>query len=307
MQIFETGKTLPENFRQGVVAIGNFDGVHKGHHALLSDAKARAEKAGVPFGILTFEPHPRTLFQEPSEPFRLTPTPLKRKKLSELAPDYIYECPFDRALAQLSAEEFITQILRQKLGVSEIVVGEDFHFGQNRGGDISTLKESGIPTHALGDVTSTKSGQKYSASTIRSYLRRGMIAEANAMLGWDWEIDGVVIHGNKRGRELGYPTANIALNHVLHPAFGIYATWARIEGEDTWRKAATNIGIRPMFKSEQALMEVHLLDYEGDLYDKTLEVRPVALLRGEAKFESLEALIEQMDKDCQKTRDILGA
>ncbi len=305
MDIFTNLGQFADKWRNGIVAVGNFDGVHKGHQALLAETKKRAQKEDVPFGILTFEPHPRTLFQAPTEPFRITPISLKREKLEENGADFLAEIPFTRNFAQLSAQQFIDQILKTGLGVKEIIVGQDFHFGQNREGSIETLKKAGIKVSPLEDINN-KQNQKYSASRIRTLLRRGLISEANDMLGWEWEICQEVIHGNKRGRELGYPTANMTLEDVIHPAFGIYATLVQIEDSDKWHKAATNIGIRPMFETKAPLLEAHLLDFDGDLYGKILRVKPVQHLRGEAKFESIEELIEQMDKDTQKTRDLLA-
>ncbi len=305
MDIFTDLSGFADKYRNGIVAVGNFDGVHRGHKALLTKAKAHAKELGAPFGILTFEPHPRTLFQAPTEPFRITPTSLKREKLKENGAAFLAEIPFNRDFAQLSAQQFIDKILKEGLSVQEIIVGRDFHFGQNRTGDIRTLEEEGIPVSPVDDINNDQN-QKYSASRIRSLLRRGLIEESNEMLGWEWEIRAKVIHGDKRGRELGYPTANMTLEDVLHPAFGVYAALVQIEGSDEWHKAPTNIGIRPMFETKTPLMEAHLLDFDGDLYGKTLRVKPIQHLRGEAKFESVEALVEQMDRDSLKTRELLA-
>lgn len=306
MQIYTNLGDFAEQYRNGVIAVGNFDGVHRGHQALLGKAKSLSEESGSPFGILTFEPHPRTLFQAPSEPFRITPFLIKRERLEKSGADFLAELPFNRDFAQHSAQNFIDTVLKNGLGAKHIVVGEDFHFGQNRAGNIETLKDAGLTVTALHDINNDKD-QKFSASRIRSLLRRGLIKEGNDMLGWEWEIRGEVIHGDKRGRELGYPTANMKLGDVLHPAFGIYATLVQIENEGTWRPAATNIGIRPMFETATPLLEAHLIDFEGDLYGKTLRVKPVRHLRGEARFDSLDALIEQMGKDTAKTRELLAS
>lgn len=309
MDLFQNISNFPNNLHGGVIAIGNFDGLHRGHCALIGAAAKIAAAHNVPLGILTFEPHPRTLFQAPSEPFRLTPPPLKRERAALTSADFMVELPFNRELAQLSAADFIQNILVESLHASHIVVGEDFRFGQGRTGDITTLAAQG-EIHGFGvtplSPVQNETSQTYSASTIRSLLRRGAVAEADAMLGWKWEIRGEVVHGDKRGRELGYPTANVPLKDTLHPSFGIYATWVRIEGEDTWRPAATNIGIRPMFETKTALVEAHLLDYEGDLYGKTLHIRLVRKIRDEAKFDNLEALVAQMEKDCATATRILA-
>ena len=304
-KIYSSSHSLPDTLKKCVIAIGNFDGVHKGHCQLLQKAKELADTKQCASGVLTFEPHPRTVFQAPSEPFRITPPPVKRERLTDAGIDFVYELNFSRETAQLSAAEFIENVLKRDLDASHIVIGYDFHFGKGREGNAKTLQDAGFPVTSISPVNNDRN-QKYSASTIRSYLRRGMIDEANDMLGWDWIIEGEVIHGDKRGRELGYPTANVVLGDTLHPSFGIYATYVRIEGEENWRPAATNIGIRPMFETPEDLVEAHLLDYDGDIYGKTLQIKPIAKIRDEARFDSLEALVTQMDKDCRKAKELLA-
>jgi len=281
-----------------VFAIGNFDGVHLGHAALIEAAHA----LGGETGVLTFEPHPRQFFAPAAEPFRLTLSPMKKRLLSDLGVETIVELPFDAELASLQAEEFIERILISKLAATDIVVGSDFHFGHKRGGNVETLQKDGrFAVHRIdlvGGISST---------AIRAALKAGEMEAANEMLGWRWAIEGVVEHGDKRGRELGYPTANIPLGQTLCPAYGIYAVLVRIGGDPVWRPGAASIGIRPMFEVQKPLLEAYLFDFDGDLYDKSLSVRPVKRLRGEMKFDTLEALKDQMAQDCAQARWILAS
>ncbi len=288
-----------------IVAIGNFDGVHLGHGILLARAKQVAADLGLPCAVLTFEPHPRSIFRPDDPPFRITPAALKAEKLKAQGVDDVIVLPFDWDFASLSAEDFIEKILKEKLKAAHIVVGADFCFGQLRKGNVQTIRDSGLPVTA---VEKAEDGQSeiLSSSRVRQFLRGGDIAAANAILGWDWEMRGVVIKGDQRGRELGFPTANFAIEDTIHPAYGVYAALAQIEGEDQWRKAATNIGIRPMYALATAQVETFIFDFTGDLYGKTLQLRPVKRLRGEAKFASIDELIAQMNKDCAQARDILS-
>lgn len=304
MQVYNLTAPIPETAQRAVVAIGNFDAIHRGHHALLEIARKRALDLGRPFGVLTFEPHPRRLFRPDDPPFRITPLSVKLQRLEACKVDCTYVLNFDWDIAKLTATDFMQKILRDKLQTSDLVVGADFHFGQNRSGSISTLQENGFHCTIIGPVKDAQSAI-YSATRIRGLIQAGHIDEANALLGWDWEIQGIVQKGDQRGRELGYPTANVALGETIHPAYGIYATRVKIPGEKDWRMAATNIGIRPMFAVPTALVESYILDFNGDLYDQTLRIRPVKKLRDEMKFESLDALKVQMAKDCEETFKIL--
>ena len=305
--IYESLKSLPSSIQGSILAIGNFDGVHKGHRALLAEGKKMATAKGVSFGVLTFEPHPRKLFRPDDPPFRITPPAVKYRLLQECGVDFIVSLPFDWDFASQSAENFVQNILIAALSPSHVIIGFDFRFGQLRKGGAETIEAAHIPLTAFAAVGDT-AGEKFSSTTIRQHLRNGDIEAANALLGWGWEMQGPVFHGDRRGHELGYPTANVLLGDILHPAYGIYATLVQIEGEDQWRPAATNIGIRPMFEVKTGQIEAHILDFEDrDIYGKILRVRPVKRLRGEAKFGSLEALITQIEADCAQTRAVLSA
>jgi riboflavin kinase/FMN adenylyltransferase len=308
-----TGKS-PANIRilkacsgdaaDGVLAIGNFDGVHRGHQALLGAARALADKAGQKLAILTFEPHPRRLFQPDGPPFRITPESLKAARLALNGADVLFSLPFDWAFASQSAEQFIESVLGP-IRPSHVIVGGDFRFGQLRKGTPEMIAQAGY-TVTIFEKAADGSGAPVSSSRIRTALQQGDIAAANNLLGWKWHIEGPVVSGDKRGRELGFPTANVRLGETIHPAYGIYAAHAQIEGAQDWLPAAVNIGIRPMFELREGQVEAHIIDFSGDLYGKTLRVRPVKRLRGEAKFPDLEALIKQIKQDCADTRHLLS-
>ncbi len=306
MRVFDLLSPLPDDARGAVVAIGNFDALHRGHHALLEIARKRALDQGRPFGVLTFEPHPRRLFRPDDPPFRVTPLPLKLDRLRLAKADLVYALDFTWDTAHLSADDFINLILKEKLGAVDLVVGADFHFGAGRSGSIATLRDAGFHCTIIDQIKDAQSAV-YSATRIRGLLQAGHIEEANALLGWKWEIRGIVERGDQRGRELGYPTANMKLGETIHPSYGVYATQVKIEGEDIWRMSATNIGVRPMFAVPVAQLETYILDFSGDLYGKTLRVRPVAKIRDEAKFSSIEELTEQIARDCDECREILSA
>lgn len=305
MQIFTAPQTIPESAKGAVLAVGNFDGVHRGHQALLEVARKRALAAGRPFGIMTFDPHPRQYFSKTTAPFRITPGQHRIERLAYAKPDFIFIMNFNERLAVTSAEDFMEKILRQELGTNNLVVGENFHFGHLRTGSIESLQENGFDLTTLSAVT-TAEGKPYSSSYIRNLISAGEMAEANKMLGWTWTVKGTVQHGDKRGRKLGYPTANVPLGETIHPAYGIYAGLIKIEGEKEWRHAALNIGIRPMFETKTPLLEAHILDFTGDIYDRPVSIKPVMRLRGEEKFDSMDELITQMAIDCQQARSILA-
>lgn len=306
MEIFNTLNNLPETAKGAVIAIGNFDGIHHGHQALLNQAKNIAAEQNKPLGILTFEPHPRNLFRPDEAPFRITPAPLKNKLLEEQKIDYLYTLPFDWDFASQSPADFIENVLKNGIAPSHIIIGYDFCFGQLRKGTPDTLKSAGYNVTIIDKVTN-ETQEIYSSSQIRNFIRHGDIETANQMLGWDWEIQGTIFRGDRRGRELGYPTANVKLDDTIHPAYGIYATLVNIEGRDDWLPAATNIGIRPMFKVPTGQVEAHILNFDEDIYDKILRIKPVKKLRGEARFENIDDLIKQMKIDCDQTKSLFKA
>lgn len=310
MRIWRDLAAIPAAERGAATAIGNMDGVHLGHRALIGRARAIASEHGCPAAALTFEPHPRLLFKPDAAPFLLYGPEEKLALLEEAGLDAAYVQIFDRALSLLPAAEFVEEILVRKFGVSHVVIGEDFHFGHKRGGDVALLRELGavygFGVTALAPVPAPDGGV-CSSSRIRALLGEGRPAEAAALLGRDWVLHGMVERGDQIGRKFGFPTANFRLGSVLHPARGIYAVEARVDGHGPWHAGAANFGIRPTVADRGDLMEVHLLDFTGDLYGRRLSVRLVEYLRPEKKFDGLDALQAQIALDCRAAREILAA
>jgi len=300
---------VPDAFRGAVLAIGNFDGMHRGHHALFDAARREADRRGKPALMLTFEPHPRSVLR-PNEPlFRLTPLPAKTRLAGAFGLDGVVVARFDAALAQTSAEDFVAGVLVDRLAISAVVVGHDFLFGHDRLGSPAFLlregERHGFATFVVDAVTDAF-GEPYSATSIRRSLEIGDIAAANRDLGYRWFATGTVQHGDKRGRELGYPTANVRLPADCGLALGIYAvTLTRADGST--HAAVASYGRRPTFDNGAVVLEVHVFDFEADLYGEEVAVTFLAFLRGEERFHSVEALIEQMDRDSLAARAILLA
>lgn len=308
MKAYSTITSLPETAQDHVIVIGNFDGVHRGHQGLLAEARKVAQAHDKKLGVLTFEPHPRHLFRPDDPPFRLTTPETKFERLMTCGIDTLVTLNFDWDFASQTPDQFIDRVLRRGLRAAHIVVGNDFCFGQLRKGNAQTLTDAGLNVTILKKFSDDDDGVVFSSSAVRQALRSGDMDTANDLLGWPWEIRGVIQVGDRRGRELGYPTANLRLGDLLHPAYGIYATFVQIieDGPDApWLPSATNIGIRPMFALSEGQVEAHIFDFDRDIYGKTLRVRPVRRLRGEAKFESLEALITQIGLDCEEARKLL--
>jgi riboflavin kinase/FMN adenylyltransferase len=297
---------LPDGWRGGVVAIGNFDGVHRGHQAVLAAARAEAESRGVACLMLTFEPHPRAFFS--GRPlFRLTPLPLKAAAAHAIGVDGTLVLDFDGALAGWSAENFVKGVLVERLRIQAAVTGHDFHFGQGRRGTPEFLREQGVlQGFSVTVVQAFQEGPAAVSSTrIRAALTGGDLATTNALLGWSWSVSGLVIHGQARGRELGYPTANMALDPSVDLALGIYAVrYLRPDG--SLHAGVASFGRRPTFDHGEPLLETHLFDFDGDLYGETSLVSFRGFIRPELKFHTVQELIAQMDRDSLEARAILG-
>ena len=298
---------LPATDRGASLAIGNFDGVHRGHAAVIEAAR----RPGLTLGALTFEPHPREYFRPDAPPFRLMNAEARANRLAKLGVEVLFELPFDARLAGLSAEAFAREVLAEGLGAAHVAVGADFRFGKDRGGDAEGL-------HALGtslglDVTVAPlvagEGGRISSSAIRTALAEGRPRDAAAMLGHWHRIDGAVLHGDKRGRSLGYPTANMSLAGLHLPKFGVYAVLVDVlSGPHRGSHiGAASLGIRPMFETPTPALETFLFDFAGDLYDAHLSVGLVEFLRPEMRFDSLDALVAQMEADCARARAVLAA
>jgi len=298
---------IPEPLRGGAVAIGNFDGVHLGHQAVMGAALAAAQAAGMPAVVLTFDPHPREVFAPASPLFPLTPLGLKAQLVEALGLTGMVVLPFDRDFAALEAEAFVQQVLVGALRARHLAVGFDFHFGRARQGTPEFLKESGARKGLAVSIVPPlmQGGAPVSSSRIRSALEEGDVAEARNLLGYAWTVQAEVRHGDKRGRTLGYPTANLALGPAVGLRHGIYAVMTLVEGE--WRRGVASFGRRPTFGDGAPLLEVFLFDFRGDLYGRTLTVAFVGFLRPEERFDSVEALVRQMDEDSARARALLAA
>ena len=311
MRLFRTWSEVPETLKGGVLALGNFDGLHLGHQAVLGKTVELARTAGVAAGLMTFEPHPRMFFKPDQEPFRLSPFRIKARLIEAMGLDYLYVQAFDREFSRRTAENFVTEILLGGLGVSHIVVGADYVFGFQRQGNVALLEQ--LAARHQFRVTSVGEcaplgGARYSSTNVRNLLKDGQPQEAAKLLGRYWEIEGRVEHGQERGRSLGFPTANLPYRDYLHPKKGVYAMRAGIDrGVDTvWHSGVANFGNRPTFDNKDVLLEVHLFDFEGDLYGHHLRVALVDYLRPEQKFPGLDALKAQIAEDSVAARDLLG-
>jgi riboflavin kinase/FMN adenylyltransferase len=295
---------VPEAVKGAMVAIGSFDGVHRGHQAVLDQLKAQARARGVPALMLTFEPHPRDVFAPAPFMFRLTPPDQKARLAAALGLDGIVFMPFSRDLSMVEAEDFVSRFLVKALRVSGVAVGADFHFGHNRRGTPDFLRHAG-EVHGFGvDILDLlpEQGEPVSSSRIRAALTAGDVAAANGMLGYHWFFGGEVVKGDQRGRQLGYPTANIATSTTFALAQGVYAVRARL-GERLLDGVAS-YG-KPMFNNELPPFETYLFDFDADIYGRYLEVSLVGHVRGQEKFGGLDELIAAMNRDSLRARDLL--
>lgn len=310
MRLLRSSASFPPALRGAVAAIGNFDGVHLGHRALISAVHAEADKAAERAGeararaVITFEPHPRRFFVPSSPPFRLDALDTKARILGDLGINATLAMPFDAQLAAQLPQDFVDHILARDLGLSHVVVGYDFTFGKARAGNTDLLRELGAK-HNIGVTVISPQGdaEVFSSTRVRRLLEDGDVTAANRILGRPWEIVGVVEHGDKRGRELGYPTANVALTDFQVPKFGIYAVRCVLDGEA--HDGVASLGIRPTFDQTDVKLEVYLFDFSGDLYERRLRVEFHAFLRPEVKYEGPEPLKRQIAADVEAAKALL--
>jgi len=303
--------TPPPGLAGAVVAIGNFDGVHRGHTAVIKRAKALATRLGAPCAVLTFEPHPSDFFRGPNTIFRLTPLEAKARAFKRLGLDGMIVVRFDAALARLPAEEFVVEILLRRLGVRAVVAGYDFHFGASRTGTPAFLKEAGarhgfeveIVERIPADTTDHR--EAASSTATRAALEAGDVEYAAQLLGHPFSILGKVIEGQKLGRTIGFPTANLAPDPSCRLRHGIYAVRVDVGGK--LYDGVANYGRRPTFDNGPALLEAYLFDFSGDLYGETIEVFFIGWIRGETKFASVDALTAQIKLDALRANEILRA
>ena len=307
----DASQPMPESLRGAVIALGNFDGFHRGHQAVAQAALDWARAEGRPCIIATFDPHPVRFFAPAAEPFRLTTLDQREELFAEAGADAMLVFGFDAALAATTAADFVTELLSARLGAAGVVTGEDFTFGKGRSGTVATLRElgatCGLAARAIGPVA--EDGAVVSSSRIREALIAGDCALATHLLTRPFAIRGEVQHGDKVGRTIGFPTANLALGTYLRPRYGIYAVTGLIESgplRGTLLHGAANLGIRPSFDPPKELLEPHFFDFSGDLYGAEIEVSFHHFLRPEAKFDSLDALTAQMEADCLHARALLA-
>jgi riboflavin kinase/FMN adenylyltransferase len=303
MQRLDGGSAVPEALRGGIVALGNFDGFHQGHQAVVRRAVERARAESRPALVATFDPHPVHFFKPELPPFRLTTLAQRERLFAEAGADAMIVFNFDAALSATTADQFIAGYLLANIGAAGLVTGEDFTFGKGRGGNVAVLAQAGeqlgFSVDAVGPV-SDQAGS-ISSSRIREALQAGECEEAARLLTRPFAIEGLVEHGDQRGRTIGYPTANLSLGDYLRPRFGIYAVRGRL-ADGSVLDGAANLGIRPTFEPPKELLEPYFFDFDGDLYGQHIEVELISFLRPEAKFDSLAALVTQMDADCAEAR-----
>lgn len=298
---------VPDALRGAVAALGNFDGFHLGHQTVAGEAIAQARAAGKPAIIATFDPHPVRFFAPDSPWFRLTTLDQRQRLFEAAGADAMLVFEFDASLANTTAEDFIVALLVERLGLSGVITGEDFTFGKGRGGNVDVLRDLGA-AHGLRATTMgpvKDEGGVISSSRIRDALKAGDCATATRLLTRPFTVEGVVQHGDKNGRLLGFPTANIDMAHYLRPRYGIYAVRGRLP-DGRVLDGAANLGIRPSFNPPKELLEPHFFDFSEDLYGQTIEVEFHAFIRGEAKFDSMDDLMAQMQADCDQARAILS-
>lgn len=304
MIVIRDGSPHPAAIKGCVLALGNFDGLHLGHQAVIGRARELAQKHGVPLAVMTFEPHPRRVFKPELPPLRILPLREKIRLLSKMGVEYLRIVRFSKRFAQTTAEDFVTHMLHQELGVSHVVTGDDFTFGHNREGNAAYLQSlaSKLGFAAVACAQLDVGGERCSSTRIRDVLAAGDVAGAAKLLGWPYALSGPVRHGDKRGQVLGFATANILPPPIFLPKLGIYAVRVHVAGKPV--KGVASLGVRPNYPLQKPLLEVHLLDWQGDLYGQKLDVEFVQYLRPEQKFDSEEALKTQMAQDCAQARKV---
>jgi riboflavin kinase / FMN adenylyltransferase len=307
IQRLDSRETIPDPLRGAVIALGNFDGFHLGHQAVVREAVEWARRESRAVIVATFDPHPVRFFRPDTPPFRLTPLDQRQELFAAAGADAMLVFHFDALFAANTAEDFVVRLLHHRFGAAGVVTGEDFTFGKARGGNLALLHELGarigITAKSVGPVT--LGDEIISSSRIRGALRDGDCATAARLLTRPFAIRGVVQHGDKLGRTIGYPTANLPLGSYLRPRYGIYAVTGRL-ADGTVLKGAANLGIRPTFDPPRELLEPYFFDFSGDLYGQEIEVAFHHFLRPEAKFETMDALTAQMEQDCAQARELLG-
>lgn len=316
MRVFRHYESLPTDLRGAAVAVGNFDGVHLGHQAVIGQAGQIARSMDIPWAVMTLEPHPRSIFKPDTEPFRLTPFPAKARRIKALGPQVLIVIHFDLEFAKSAPTDFVEQVIVNGAGARHVVCGHDFAFGRDRQGNPELLlqlgEEFGFDFTCVQGIRDNDD-KLYSSTRIRTYLRDGNPRAAARLLGTPFEIEGRVAEGERRGRSIGFPTANLRLADYVRPATGVYAVRAGVGvgGDDSdkanWFDGVANLGYRPTFDGDELLLEAHLFDFDGDLYGQHLRIALVDYLRAEKKFDGLDSLKQQIADDGVRARKILAA
>jgi riboflavin kinase / FMN adenylyltransferase len=308
MRIFTDFRGIPPESQFGAVALGNFDGVHRGHARVIDAARDVAHPWGAPLTVVTFEPHPRHLFRPDDLPFRLTPAPVKRRLMADLGVEVLVEIPFTSAFSRLTARDFVRQVLESGLQARAVIAGFDFVFGQGRAGSMDFLRSCLLPMGVIVRevAPAADAGGVWSSSRVRTCLEAGQMAEAAQILGRVWGIDGIVQPGAARGRTIGFPTANVPLADFQRPKRGVYAVRVDIDGGAQGVPGVANIGVRPTVDGATEMLEAHLFGWQGDLYGRRVHVAFADFIREERKFSGLEALKAQIADDATLAKRILG-
>ena len=305
MRFFHSWQKIPPSYQNAVVAIGNFDGFHKGHRAVVEQAVKIAHQENRPVILMTFEPHPSGFFRPGGRTFRITPIRSKVRAICQLPIDAFCVFHFNRSFAGMSPDDFVENVLIKGLHAAHIVVGEDYGFGRNRQGDVTYMRRNypDLPVTAVKKLRD-QNGEIISSSRIRSFLRDGEVEKASGLMEHPFEIEGYVIHGKQMGHKIGFPTINIEPADSILPKIGVYIASVEIDGKQF--KAVANIGFRPTVSGRNVLLEAHILNFDGDLYGRRLRVRLLTFLRPEVRFQSVEKLKTQIMKDVQTAERFSG-
>ena len=310
MKTLQTYTNLGPEDKGAVIALGNFDGLHRGHQAVIAEARAIADGLGAPLGIGLFRPHPFRFFKPEAPPFRLMTPAVRAEIMPSLGVERLYEIPFDDALREMDDTQFVEQVLHRGLGIKHVVVGEDYGFGKNRCGNVESLKqlcaERGIGVTPMKPVGLHALYGKYGSTEIRKALKQGDVFHAAHMLSRPWIVDGEVVKGDQLGRTLGFPTANIDFTDRIRPRGGIYAAQCRLDGEQFWRPGVAYIGKRPTVNGTDYRLEMHIFNFDADIYGRILDVAFRCFIRDDVKFDSLEAMTEQIKIDSDGAKAIFG-
>lgn len=308
LTLLEDWRSTPDVARGACVALGNFDGVHLGHQAVIQAARREAQSRGADLGVIAFHPHPRRFFAPNTPPFRIQSNAARTRALEALGVNWLFLLGFDRDLSLLSDTDFVARVLCDGLGVSHVATGADFRFGKDRIGDVASLRHwgerNGFTTSVVEPVAGA-GGLRCSSSEIRAALTEGDMQRAAALLTRPWAVDGVVFRGDQRGRLLGFPTANLHLGPLIRPRFGVYAVTVVIAGDARLYRGVANVGRRPTVDGQDERVEAHLFDFDGDLYGREIDVRFHHFIRTEQKFDGLDVLKAQIDTDANEARRLL--